>query len=110
METNNQANNQTKKKRTNPLAWGGWKKELAWAIFFLLLFLTAWGYYQDRQICAEAINNPCEACAELQANQQAQANLLIDPNPDIPIFNVTPPQIGGFDGGGIEQKENGTGD
>ncbi len=47
------------------IVWEGFKKELPWILFWALLMVMAYGYYQDKKICEEILSNPCEACYEL---------------------------------------------
>lgn len=56
-------NKQTYKKKT--IIWEGFTKELPWIIFWMFILLIAYGYYQDKKICEEILNNPCDACYKL---------------------------------------------
>ena len=38
---------------------------MPWILFWILLAITAYGYYQDKQICEEVLNDPCKVCYEL---------------------------------------------
>lgn len=55
-------NKQTKQKI---VLWEGFKKELPWIIFWLLIGLMIYGYYQDKQICEEVLSDPCKVCYSL---------------------------------------------
>lgn len=54
-------------KETNrkTVLWEGFRKELPWILFWILLVITAYGYYQDKQICEEVLSDPCKACYKL---------------------------------------------
>lgn len=39
--------------------WEGWKKEIGWIIFFLFLFLIAFAYKADTQVCREMKSSEC---------------------------------------------------
>ena len=59
-------NNMKKKDKENKIVvWEGFKKELPWIFFWLLLCLMAYGYYQDKKICDEVLASPCDVCYKL---------------------------------------------
>lgn len=46
------------------ISWGGWKKELGWTIFFILLLFAAYSYKRDIDMCRPYIIDPCSKCSE----------------------------------------------
>ena len=54
-----------KNKEKKIILWEGFRKELPWILFWILLGIMAYGYYQDKQICDEVLANPCDACYKL---------------------------------------------
>jgi len=45
--------------------WEGFRKELPWILFWALLIIMSYGYYQDKKICEEVLADPCSACYSL---------------------------------------------
>lgn len=45
--------------------WEGFRKELPWILFWILLGIMVYGYYQDKQICEEVLADPCKVCYSL---------------------------------------------
>lgn len=59
-------NKKEKKKEPKKLiSWEGFRKELPWILFWILLGIMAYGYYQDKKICDEILADPCDACYKL---------------------------------------------
>ena len=56
-------NNQETKNKI--IVWEGFKKELPWIIFWILIMVMAYGYYQDKKICEEVLSDPCGICYKL---------------------------------------------
>ena len=54
--------NNKKKNNQKLILWEGISKELPWILFWILLLITAYGYYQDKKICEEALFDPCSLC------------------------------------------------
>ena len=54
--------NNKKKDNQKLVLWEGAKKEIPWILFWILLLMTAYGYYQDKKICEEALLDPCSVC------------------------------------------------
>lgn len=54
--------NNKKKNNQKLVLWDGAKKEIPWILFWILLLITAYGYYQDKKICEEALSDPCSIC------------------------------------------------
>lgn len=69
------------KEKKKLIYWGGFKKEIPWILFWTLIGIMAYGYYQDKQICDEVLADPCKICYKL--NQT-----LIDSNY---LFGDSPP-------------------
>ena len=59
-------NNKVIKDNKNKIVfWEGFKKELPWLLFWVLLGVMTYGYYQDKQICDSVLADPCDACYKL---------------------------------------------
>lgn len=68
------------------ILWEGFKKELPWILFWILLGIMAYGYYQDKQICEEVLADPCKICYELN---QTLINLNYISNDNIIYTNIS---------------------
>jgi len=58
------------KKDRKPL-WQGWKKELFWIIFFLLLLFTANVYRNETMACKKMIKTECFQKCEFEGGVEA---------------------------------------
>lgn len=58
-------NKKQKEKEKKIIIWEGFRKELPWILFWALLLVMAYGYYQDKKICDKVLANPCDACYKL---------------------------------------------
>jgi len=59
--------------------WDGFKKELPWILFWIAIFFLAWSYMEDKKICNDYIERPCEYC--LNFSKELEYN---DPMPKFP--------------------------
>ena len=60
------------------IIWEGFRKELPWLLFWGLLLIMVYGYYQDKKICDEVLANPCDACYELNQTLMGSGYLFND--------------------------------
>ena len=78
-----------KSKEGKIVLWEGLQKELPWIIFWILVGMMAYGYYQDKQICDEVLADPCKVCYSLnQTLMNPESNYPSDPQStyiDIPF-------------------------
>lgn len=56
--------------------WEGFKKELPWVIFWILILLMTYGYYQDKKICEEVLSDPCSACYKLNITSEPSGIII----------------------------------
>jgi len=56
---------ETMENKNKIVIWEGFRKELPWILFWLLLGMMVYGYYQDKKICDEVLADPCGACYKL---------------------------------------------
>ena len=52
-------------KKDKIIIWEGFKKEIPWILFWILLGIMVFGYYQDKKICDEVLADPCSLCYSL---------------------------------------------
>ena len=50
------------------------KGDILWLIFFALLFFLIWGYYQDKAIMQDFLNNPGDWCLDYWQQMAAIQN------------------------------------
>lgn len=70
--------NNKKNKEKELILWEGFRKELPWILFWLLIGVMAYGYYQDKKICEEVLSNPCNACYKLNQTLMNSDYLFAD--------------------------------
>lgn len=58
------------------ILWEGFRKELPWMLFWILLGVMTYGYYQDKQICDDVLSDPCGVCYKLNQTLMNPNNLL----------------------------------
>ncbi len=58
-------NNTKKKEEKKIILWEGFRKELPWILFWILIGVMSYGYYQDKKICEEVLADPCDICYSL---------------------------------------------
>ena len=77
------------------ILWEGFKKEIPWMLFWILLGGMVYGYYQDKQICDEVLADPCGACQKIMNSdytldpQKVYVNISIN-NSLIPFEDKNP--------------------
>lgn len=86
---------ENKDKKEKVIIWEGFKKEIPWIIFWLLIGIMAYGYYQDKQICEQVLADPCDACYKLNTTLMdtsyiIKGNDVILNSPIIPIEDKNP--------------------
>ncbi len=65
---------QTKQKKWKRLfRWG--KGDLLWAIIFVLLLFSVYGYMRDTALCREIVKDPCNYCIIEQYNERAKKSM-----------------------------------
>ncbi len=74
-----------KKSPKKLILWEGFRKELPWILFWALLMVMAYGYYQDKKICDEVLANPCDTCYKL--NQTLMSSDYLFDNREIAFSN-----------------------
>ena len=92
--------NKIKKRSLKPLEkeekkliiWEGFRKELPWIIFWILIGIMAYGYYQDKKICEEILANPCDACYKLNQTLM-ESNYLFEDSSPKETFGIIYPNI-----------------
>lgn len=70
------------------ILWEGFKKELPWILFWILIGIMAYGYYQDKKICEEILADPCKICYSLNQTLMDSSYLL---DSDIIYTNISIP-------------------
>ncbi len=67
------------------ILWEGFRKELPWILFWILIGIMSYGYSQDKKICDEILADPCDACYKLD-------QILIDQDYSLSISDQEPIQ------------------
>ena len=76
----NEDNEHNKKIAKKLVSWNGFKKEGIWILFTLLILITGYTYYVEKQACQAVANNPCQICAMIQTHVGNASHPLVDKN------------------------------